>query len=204
MSSESALPDPAPEPLDEVAYSNRTFVDLVHEGQTFRQREFASCTFERCRFGRSVFQECRFEGCTFKECDLGVIQVPGSIFIDVRFEGCKMIGVDWTAINTRLLRMGFDRCVLTHSTFARMDLRGMNLTACVCHDCDFLGANLGGALCRDTDLAKSRFVQTDLSGADFAGATRYLIDPTSNRVKGAIFSLPEAVSLLRGLGVVIR
>ncbi len=201
---EPSQPDPPAEPLDEAAYADRTFTDLPFPGRTFRRQEFTGCTFERCRFAGCVFQECRFEACVFKDCDLGVIRVPNTALVDVRFEGCKMIGVDWTAVNARFLRIAFGKCVISDSTFARMDLHGIALAECVAHDCDFLGANLSGGVFRGTDFARSRFAQTDLSSADFCGATRYLIDPTMNRVKGATFSLPEAVSLLRGLGVVIR
>lgn len=197
-------PDGSADPFGAAEYVDRTFCDVACQQGHFAQMEFANCILERCRLSGGVFDSCRFEACTFKDCDLSVIKLPNTALVDVRFEGCKMIGIDWTLLNPRFLRMGFDRCLLSNSTFARMDLRGLTLTACTCHDCDFLGAKLGGAICRNTDFAKSRFVQTDLSHADFSGAVRYLIDPTMNTVKGAIFSLPEAVSLLRGLGVVIR
>jgi uncharacterized protein YjbI with pentapeptide repeats len=194
----------AADPFDAADLVDRLFCDLAQQDRQFQQKEFVGCTFERCRFVGSVFEQCRFDGAVFRDCDLSVIKLPNTSLVDVRFEGCKLIGVDWTAVSTRFLRMSFDRCLLSNSTFARMDLQGLVLVACTCHDCDFLGANLARATCHNTDFAKSRFVQANLSKADFTGATRYLIDPTMNTVKGAIFSLPEAVSLLRGLGVVIR
>lgn len=197
-------PNSVSEPLDEVQYADRCFVEMAQEEARCRGQDFSNCAFERCRFARAAFEECRFEACTFRECDLSVVKLPASQFIDVRFEGCKMLGVDWTVINQRIFRAAFEKCVLSDSSFARMDMRGLSLRECVAHDCDFLESNLAKVVCCKTDFAQSRFSGTNLSQADFSGAVRYRIDPTMNNVKGAIFSLPEAVSLLRGLGVVIR
>lgn len=201
---EPAGADGAQELFDEVAYVDRIFTDVSQEDQVFRQQEFSRCTFERCRFARSVFEECRFDACTFKECDLSVLKAPNSAFLGVRFEACKMIGIDWTLVNSRFFRIDLDKCMLNHSTFARMDMARASLTGCVAHDCDFLETNLARAVCRGTDFAKSRFAGTNLSEADFRGAVRYAIDPTANRVKQAKFSLPEATSLLAGFGIVIQ
>ena len=54
------------------------------------------------------------------------------------------------------------------------------------------------------DLAGAVFNHTDLGRADFTGAQNYTIDVTHNQVKGAVFDLPEAVSLLSFLGIKIR
>jgi len=39
--------------------------------------------------------------------------------------------------------------------------------------------------------------------ADFASAVRYDIDPQTNKIKKAKFSLPEAVGLLKGFAITI-
>jgi uncharacterized protein YjbI with pentapeptide repeats len=69
---------------------------------------------------------------------------------------------------------------------------------------DFSDANLEKADFRGTDLEKSIFRNTDISGANFVGAKNYYISPQYNRLKGAKFSLPEAMSLLYGLEIVLE
>jgi uncharacterized protein YjbI with pentapeptide repeats len=69
---------------------------------------------------------------------------------------------------------------------------------------DFSGATLEGAAFVDSDLSGARFVRTRLSGADFRSARNYRIDPTANRLAGARFSLPEAISLLGAFDIVLE
>ncbi len=51
------------------------------------------------------------------------------------------------------------------------------------------------------DFAGARFSTTNLSKADFRGATNYSIRPDNNKLKKAKFSLPEATLLLYGLDI---
>ena len=68
---------------------------------------------------------------------------------------------------------------------------------------DFAEADLSLASCTGTDFADSRFLHTDLTEADFVGARNYAISPSLNVLKKTSFSLPEAVSLLYGLDIVL-
>jgi hypothetical protein len=43
-----------------------------------------------------------------------------------------------------------------------------------------------------------------LSCADFTDAKNYSIDPTANRLKKTIFSIPEALLLLKAFDVVLK
>ncbi len=70
-------------------------------------------------------------------------------------------------------------------------------------DVDFRETDLAQANFKGTDLADSLFVATDLTEADLSQARNYRIDPSQNIVKKAKFSLPEAMSLLYGLDIVL-
>lgn len=63
---------------------------------------------------------------------------------------------------------------------------------------------LKGADFSGTDLKKSTFQDCDLSKADFRGAKNYFISTESNKIKKAKFSMPEAVSLLGNLDIMIE
>ena len=50
-------------------------------------------------------------------------------------------------------------------------------------------------------LGETSFLQNDLRQADFRQAVGYSFSLEGNRVRGARFSLPEAVGLLSALGL---
>ncbi len=97
----------------------------------------------------------------------------------------------------------FKKCVLNHSTFMGLNLRNACLAGCIAHEVSFEEADLTHANCTDTDFTGSRFLHTDLTGADFTGATGYAISPSLNTLKKTKFSLPEAMSLLHGLDIIL-
>jgi fluoroquinolone resistance protein len=167
--------------------------------------EFDDCRFVNCTLSRSVLRACRFAGCAFEQCDLGLVRLPRSTFAACRFEDSKAIGVNWTEAQwpeTRLwVPLGFVRCVISHSTFMGLDLRETRIVDCTAEDVDFRETDLTEADLSGTDLSGSLFTRTNLSGADLRSARNYRIDPRENVIRGARFSLPEAISLLDGLGV---
>ena len=71
------------------------------------------------------------------------------------------------------------------------------------NECHFTNTNLNGADFGEVDLLGTIFHNCDLSLANFSTAVRYEIDPRTNKIKKAKFSLPEAMALLRGFDVTI-
>ena len=70
-------------------------------------------------------------------------------------------------------------------------------------DVDFRECDLSQADFAGTDLADSLFLATNLTQADFSRARNYQIDPSQNIVDEAKFSLPEAMSLLYSMDIVL-
>jgi uncharacterized protein YjbI with pentapeptide repeats len=118
-----------------------------------------------------------------------------------------LIGINWTDTawekGVFLKPADFIHCALNHSSFLGLNLRKVGLTRCTAQDVDFAEANLTAADCSYTDFQDSRFLHTDLSEADFTGATNYAISPNQNTLKKTKFSLPEAMALLYGLDIVL-
>ncbi len=193
---------------DSQSYAGGRFTNLVITAETLGSVEWTDCTFERCSFVGCTFAGCRLINCRFLGCDLSNVRVPDCVFSDVTFERSKVIGVDWT--QTRgpqatllLLSLDFVESVLDYANFFGLPLRGVTIARCHAHAVDFSEADLSDAVCTGTDFQDSIFLHTNLERADFTGAANYAIDPTANSVRGARFSLPEAVALLRPFGVVI-
>lgn len=172
--------------------------------------EYNDCTFSQCVFQEVAFRDCKFHRCVFKKCDLSLAKFDGTLFTETKFEDCKLLGINWTVSawgKSKVAAMkpvDFTGCALNYNVFMGMSLRRVVMTKCTALDVGFEDANLSEADCRETDFAGSRFVRTDLTGADFRRARNYSISPATSKIKGAKFSLPEAMSLLDGLGIVLE
>ncbi len=188
-------------------YVDENFTGLeISEGRLL-YKSFDNCTFTKCRFTSVAFEECKFRDCRFKQCDLSLITVKNSSFSGIEFTNSKLVGINWTDANwqSRSLfkPLKFDQCTLNYSTFIGLKLRKAALTHCVAHDVDFTDADLSGADCRHTDFTDSRFHHTDLTEANFVMAHHYSIDAGANKLKKTKFALPDAISLLRSLDIVL-
>ena len=188
-------------------YSNVTFTKVKLEAGQVNGKEFYDCVFDHCAFRESTFRDCKFNDCTFQDCDLGLVRFDQSLFSETRFERCKMMGVNWTLATWSRFQSAspihFTECVVDFSAFIGLTLRSITLQKCSAKEVEFSEADLSSADFRGTDLTKSRFQQTNLTRANFEDATNYSIDVNSNKLSKARFSLPEALSLLYGLDIVL-
>jgi uncharacterized protein YjbI with pentapeptide repeats len=186
---------------------DEAFQGLVLQQQEIRFKDFYGCAFSRCSFLETAFRDCRFVECEFQDCDLSLCQVAGCSFTNTRFIDTSLIGINWTQASwpkRGLLRaIDFVNCALSHSTFFGLSLRGIEISHCIAHDVDFAEGDLSQADCSGTDFSGSRFLHTDLTEADFRGAVNYAIAANLNVLKKTKFSLPEAMSLLHSLDIVL-
>lgn len=187
-------------------YEDETFTDLTCNGERLERLTFHECTFKACNFNDAEFIACRFVECAFVDCEMNLITVTDSRF-SATFTGCGLKGINWTSALTGkqnlMNTLRFTGCTLNYSTFIGVDLRKATIKDCTAHDVDFSDAMLTDADLTGTDFAESRFSNTDLTGANLTGARHYHIDARHNTVKGAKFQLPEAISLLRSLDIVL-
>jgi fluoroquinolone resistance protein len=191
--------------LSSTYYANRTFEKVVLTGGHVLAADFAEVSFVRCDFSEAILEACRFADCVFDGCDLTMVQLPECRLSNVTFNDTRVMGVDWTRASWPRLGAGgviaFSGCVLSHTTFIGLSLPEVRFTGCKATDVDFREADLSRASFENTDLADSIFLKTDLSQADFSRARNYRIDPAHNKISGAKFSLPEALSLLYSMDI---
>ncbi|NLQ17904.1 pentapeptide repeat-containing protein [Marinomonas sp. M1K-6] len=190
---------------NEDAFEGQTFTDLSMVQESVSRKVFESCVFDSCDFTEAFFDACTFKDCQFRQCKLTAVNVRNSKFSEVQFYESKVLGVDWTKAYWRGLSLGsslfFKECLVNASSFYGLKQSGIVFEDCRAHDVDFREATLSRARFSGTDLSNSLFVNTNLTGADFNGATHYDIDVTRNILKGAIFCRYEAVGLLTSLGI---
>lgn len=192
-------------------YCGEVFSKLERAGEELSGLLLEDCLFQSCRFTELSLVNCRFSGCRFVDCKVAAPKLRGCQMFSCDFENCALSGVDWSALlDERKREMGFlpfdslNGCSLRHCVFFGLDLKSFNFSRTDLSGSVFDACRLEGASFQECRLGGTSFAQNDLSGADFRGAEEYFFSLESNRVKGARFSLPEAVNLLSALGVVIE
>lgn len=192
-------------------FCGETFSKLQKEGEEVSALLFEDCLFTGCRFTELSLRSCRFSGCRFENCRIAAPEFQGCQMISCEFVRCDLSGVDWSALLDQRKREmgflpfdGFRECSLRHCVFFGFDLKNVDFSGADLSGSFFDDCSLKGAVFAGCQLQGTTFSQNDLTNADFRGATDYYFSLEGNRVKGARFSLPEAVNLLSALGVKIE
>ncbi|PKO00896.1 MAG: hypothetical protein CVU42_01930 [Chloroflexi bacterium HGW-Chloroflexi-4] len=193
----------------ETEYNRVDYKNLEIKESKMQMKEFTSCTFFKCNFTGTIFQRCSFRHCNFQNCDLSLTNLKDSSFINTRFEDCKLAGINWTQsewASSKLIQKPADfiGCVLNYSSFMGLNLEKILMTHCIAHDVSFEDANLSYVDCTCTDFENSRFAHTNLTSTDMRGAKNYNIDPILNTLKKTKFSMPDAMSLLYNLPIILE
>lgn len=194
--------------LNLAEYEDETFSGLSFDQETIADKTFTDCTFKDCTFREAILQRCSFHDCLFSDCDLSLAKIPGTSFATVAFEMCKLVGIDWTSAHWPKFGIkrpfSFHQCALNYSFFSGLKLPHLSMTQCIAKEADFTDVDFTSALFTGTDFTDSRFVNCNLTKANFNDARNYAIDINQNWLKKTKFALPEAVSLLAGLDIVLR
>jgi fluoroquinolone resistance protein len=189
--------------LDKDYFENETFTKYSLLKGNLERKEFQGCQFVGCSFIECKFRNCKFIECNFIECVLSAVNPVDSRFRDVKFLKCKVIGIDWTkALEVSDLK--FDESQINYSNFSMLKIPSTRMVKCIAKEVNFTETDLSKGDFRNSDFEKSRFFKTNLSEADFRGATSYNIDIKNNLINQAKFSLPEAVVLLNSLNIIIE
>jgi fluoroquinolone resistance protein len=184
-------------------YYKETFTRETCLKESFKAIEFEECRFIGCSFIECKFQKWKFIESTFSECILSAVIPMENRFRDVKFSKCKVIGIDWTKTD-ELSDLDFSDCQINFSNFSMLILPKTRIVRCEAKEVDFTETDLSNGDFQNTDFEKSRFFKTNLFGANFKGAVNYYIDIKNNSIKKARFSLPEALSLLNSLDIIIE
>lgn len=185
------------------SYRAATFEKIDAAELALEGLEFDDCVFRDCAFSKAALKRWRLFDCRFEDCDLTAAKLTGGRLRGNSFKNCRAGGVNWAGASS-LDDLAFEHCLLDHGVFAGAKLPRFSAVDCRLREADFGDAELVGANFSLSDLTAARFARADLSGADLRGAFGYLIDARDTKLKKARFSLPEAVSLLSGLDVVVE
>lgn len=171
--------------------------------KSLENRVFNSCSFISCDFSESILCNVKFCACVFTNCNLSLPKLDGCRFQDVQFIDCKIVGAEFFKCEKTFFSASFKNCLLHYCNFSDLNMKGTHFNGSKILEAHFTSTILNGADFTDTDLTGTLFHNCDLCKADFSSARRYNIDPQTNKIKKAKFSLPEAVGLLQGFDITI-
>lgn len=157
---------------------------------------YENCYFNNCGFSNTDLHDIHFIDCVFIGCNMSLVKLSGTTFRDIKFKDCKLLGLHFYDCNNFLFAADFDGCILTHSSFFKMNLKKKQFKNSILHEVDFTETDLSSAIFNNCDMSKARFENTILEKADLSASYNYSIDPALNRIKKARFSMPAVIGLL--------
>jgi fluoroquinolone resistance protein len=191
--------------MDEKYYENQRFENIKMSEETLEGYEFYDCEFINCTLEECTLEKCHFMGCKFHGCTIISLQAEYTQMKNGEFIGCNLVGIHWTEV----LPVGkiadpihkLTDCLLKYNTFINMNFMKFNFSGNIIQDSAFDECNLNESDFKGCKLNTTQFSKCDMRKADFREAAGYLIDISSNKMRGAKFSFPEVLSLLNELGI---
>ncbi|MFC1787882.1 pentapeptide repeat-containing protein [Patescibacteria group bacterium] len=182
-----------------------TFKDLDWTEEQKQSKSFCDCVFEGCDFTKTDFSGTEFVDAIFQKCNLSLTDLNNCRLRSVVFVKSKLIGIDFRKCNPNFFSISFKNCLLDSCNFS-CDFKYATFDFCgsVLRKCIFIETDLHNTDFSECDLEETTFHNCNLEGADFIKAKNYQINPKTNKIKNAKFSLPEAVLLLGALDIDLR
>jgi uncharacterized protein YjbI with pentapeptide repeats len=184
-------------------------VDKTYDKQNFtetplKKGEYENCSFTGCDFSNTGLSDVYFVDCSFTGCNLSLATLNKTSFRDVKFKDCKMLGLRFDQCNEFGLSFGFDGCVLNHSSFYQVRAKKTVFKNCQLQEADFTQCDLTEAVFDNCELSGAMFDNTILEKADLRTSYNYIINPETNRIRKAKFSLQGVAGLLYEYGIEIE
>ena len=190
--------------MSQAFIQDQNFDKLDYTQEALAKGEYENCTFTNCNFEETNLNDIKFMNCDFHDCNWSLAQLNGTVLREVKFKDCKMLGLQFETCNDFGLSFSFENCQLNHSTFFQMNIKKTIFQNCQLREIDFSESNLSNVVFDNCDLSQAIFINTVLDKADFRTAYNYSIDPESNRLKKAKFSILGISGLLDKYDLVIE
>ena len=177
------------------------YVDEEFENEDFSENEifkvdFESCIFKSCNFSNSQIKNCDFNECKFENCNLGMMKLNNTSVREVEFINCKVVGVDFSVCNPFLFSMRCSNSHLDYSVFYALKMKNTIFNDCSLKEVDFTECDMQGSQFINCNMENSSFERTNLMKCDFTTSYNFNIDPESNKIKKAKFSINGLQGLL--------
>lgn len=178
-------------------YENETITgDDFSDIDEIANVEFIDCTIEKVNLFEKKLTDCIFTNCTFSNVNMAMSKLPGTQMNKARFENCKIMGIDFSQCRNFLFEVSFYSCILDFSSFENMKMQNTEFIDCSMKGVDLVGTNLEKSKFMNCNLEDAIFIRTNLKEADLSTAYNFIIPPTQNFLKKAIFSESNLSGLL--------
>jgi uncharacterized protein YjbI with pentapeptide repeats len=191
-------------PFDLPEYQGEAFVSLDLSGAALSGREFSHCEFRDCNFSGADLSGTEFDDCSFAACNLSNPAIEGTKLMGAAFSGCKLMGINFYRCGQLAFDFSFEACVMRNCNFSELKMKRARFLRCEIAECDFQDAYLVEASFEGSVFRDCLFHNSDLEKASFRAAHGYSIDPRTNKLRKAIFSPPDVLSLLSGFDIRIE
>lgn len=188
---------------------DNTVTDTVYEKQNYStialvKGEYDNCTFVNCIFSDSDLSNVTFTECEFQDCDLSNTLVKHTVFNAVIFSNCKLLGLQFNDCSDFLFSATFIKSNLNLASFHKVTARNTKFTDCLLHNVDFTESDFSDSSFYKCDFKNAIFERTSLGKADFRTSFNYALDPETNTIKKAKFSIPEVLGLLNKYNIEVK
>lgn len=176
--------------------ADETFKDMDFTSDPLSVGEYEACEFKNCNLSGCNLTDIKFIDCVFTETDLSLAKLNYTSLRDAVFTNCKMLGLRFDNCNEFGLSFRFTGCNLNDSSFYKTILKKTRFKDSTLHNADFTEADLSQSVFDKCDLKGAVFSNTNLDKCDFETAFNYSINPETNKIKKAKFSIPSVIGLL--------
>ncbi len=190
--------------MDQLYIPDKTYDKLYFIETPLEQGDYENCKFNNCDFSDANLRNFKFTDCEFTGCNISLAILYMTVFRDVKFKDCKMLGLRFDNCHKFALSFTFDNCSLNHSSFFQTKIKRTVFRNCLLQETDFIECDISHAIFDNCDFLKASFDRTNLEHADFRTAYNYSINPETNRIRKAKFSLYGVSGLLDKYDIVIE
>lgn len=187
---------------------------MEYYDQLFDKTNYASISlddalFEQCHFTGIDFtgtdlSGASFTDCVFQQCNLQMQPMNNILLGGVQFSNCKLNGIDFTHCNSFRFDVHFTGCLLDYTYFFEKNMKKAKLVDCSIRQAQFVQCDLSNALFQNCDLEQTMFDHNNLQGADFTTSVNLRLDPETNKIRKAKFSLYNLPGLLAKYDIVVK
>jgi uncharacterized protein YjbI with pentapeptide repeats len=177
--------------IEDKSFTKFTAADVTGAKRTFENCKFISSDLSYADLSGMVFIDCYFE-----DCNLWLIKLSETSLQNIQFKDCKLSGADFSKSQDFLFEVSFDNCILDNAIFYKKKNKGAKFTDCSMVETDFTEADLTDVQFNNCNLNRAFFERTNLKNADFRTSFNFIIDPDTNNLKKARFSVHGLPGLL--------
>ena len=175
---------------------DKTFDKIDFTQNALQWGDYENCRFINCNLLNVDLSNYHFDECEFIGSNLSMAKLDKTAFKDIIFKNCNLLGLHFETCDPFLFSITYNDCSLRLASFFKMKIPKTKFINCGLEEVDFVETDLNTCLFDKCNFSGAIFDHTNLEGADLRTSFNYSINPQSNKIKKAKFSLQGVTGLL--------